>query len=98
MNEIERMVKKMGGKIVPNVHHKVAAVIANEDELRKMSAPICTAKLHDIQVVSEQFLTDIWESIGDAIWHIVSNNLAEWGAHVRIVDWTFIELKHFVSD
>lgn len=84
MNEIERMVKKMGGKIVPNIHHKVAAVISNENELRKMSEPICMAKLYDIQVLSEKFFTDICESNLDPIWYIVANNLAEWGGNVRI--------------
>lgn len=81
-NEIERMVKKMGGKIVPNIHYKVAAVISTEDEVRKMSDPILTAKLHDIQVVSEKFFTEVWESNTDPIWYIVTQNMSEWGGNV----------------
>lgn len=83
-NEIERMVKKMGGKIVPNIHYKVAAVISNEDEVRKMSEPILTAKLYDIQIVSEQFFIDVFESNVDPIWYIVTKNISEWGGNVCI--------------
>lgn len=89
-NEIERMVKKMGGKIVPNIHHKVAAVISNENEVRKMSKPILTAKLYDIQVVSEQFFIDVYESNIDPVWYIVTKNISEWGGDVSIFMLVFI--------
>lgn len=82
-NEIERTVKKMGGKIAPNIHIRLTAVISNENEVRKMSEQICNAKLHNIQVVPEAFLTDVAESNIDPILYIISHNICEWGGDVR---------------
>lgn len=84
-NEIERIVKKMGGKIVPNIHYKLAAVISNEDEMRKMSDQILTAKLYDVQVVSEAFLNDVAESNMDPILYIISQSICDWGGDVCIL-------------
>ena len=84
-NETERMIKKLGGKVVPNIHYKLAAVISTEDEVRKMSEQILTAKLYDIQIVSEAFLTDIAESNMDPILYIISQSICDWGGDVCIL-------------
>lgn len=81
-NEIERMIKKMGGKIASNIHYKLAAVISNADEVRRMSEPILNAKQFDIQVVAEAFLTDVAESNQDPVWYIMRHNLCDWGGDV----------------
>lgn len=81
-NEIERMVKKLGGKIAPSIHYKLAAVISNEEELQKMSEQILTAKLYGIQIVSEAFLTEVAELNIDPILYIISQSICDWGGDV----------------
>lgn len=81
-NEIERMIKKLGGKVVPNIHHKLAAVISNEDEVRRMSEPILAAKLHGIQVLTGAFLTEVAELNIDPILYILSQSICDWGGDV----------------
>lgn len=81
-NEIERMIKKLGGKVVPNIHYKLAAVISNEDEVRRMSDPILAAKLYGIQVVTGAFLTEVAELNIDPILYIVSQSICDWGGDV----------------
>lgn len=93
-SEIERMVKKMGGKIAPNVHYKLAAVISNEDEMRKMSDQILTAKLYGIQIVSEAFLTEVAELNTDPILYIISKSICDWGGDVCNI---LLNISHLVA-
>lgn len=78
--EIESTIKKMGGKIAPRVHYKLAAVISNQEELKKMDSQMEEAKAYDIQVVSADFLTDIVDS--DPILYIITEKLSSWGGDV----------------
>lgn len=83
-NEIERTVKKLGGKIAATIHYKLAAVISNEEELHKMSEQILTAKLYGIQIVSEAFLTEVAELNIDPILYIISQSISDWGGDVSV--------------
>lgn len=77
--EIESAIKKMGGKIAPRVHYKLAAIISNQEELQKMNNQMKEAKAYDIQVVSEDCLTEI---VNDPILYIITENLSKWGGDV----------------
>lgn len=79
-NEIESIIKKMGGKIVPRVHYKLAAIISNQEEVQKMGSQMEEAKAFDIQVVSEEFLTEIANN--DPVLHIITENISNWGGDV----------------
>lgn len=81
-NEIERMVKKLGGKVVPTIHYKLAAVISNEDEMHRMSEQILTAQLYGIQIVREAFLTEVAELNIDPILYILFQSICDWGGDV----------------
>lgn len=78
--EIENTIKQMGGKVVMGIHNKLAAVISNEEEINKMSAKMALAKTHNIQVASEDFLSDIESR--DPYLCIFSHCISEWGGNV----------------
>lgn len=76
IEEIERIIKKMGGRIAPRVHYRLAAIISNSDEVLKMSDQMAEAKAYKIQVVSENFLTDILN--GHPMRFISLRSLCDW--------------------
>lgn len=78
--KIESTIQKLGGKVVTGIHDKLAAVISNEDEIQKMGPKMILAKTCDIQVVSEDFLTEV-EKI-DPCRYIICRSLSEWGGNV----------------
>lgn len=78
--EIEKTIKRKGGKVVAGIHNKLAAVISNEKEVQKMGTKMTEAKTKNIQVVSEEFLSDL-ENI-DPVSSIISRNIADWGGNV----------------
>ncbi|XP_055301013.1 uncharacterized protein LOC129567771 [Sitodiplosis mosellana] len=75
--EIERIVERMGGKVVSRIHRKLAAVISNQETLEKMGRIIVIAKSYNIQVVSENFLIEAQHS--DPLWYIKNYSLSKWG-------------------
>lgn len=78
--EIEKTIKQKGGKVVAGIHNKLAAIISNEKEVQKMGTKMTEAKTKNIQVVSEEFLSDL-ENI-DPVSSIISRNIADWGGNV----------------
>lgn len=78
--QIESSVRRFGGKVVANIHDKLAAIISNEDEITKMGPKMIMAKTYNIQVVSEDFLTDIETT--DPYICIISRSLSDWGGNV----------------
>lgn len=78
--EIEKTIKQKGGKVVAGIHNKLAAIISNEKEVQKMGTKMAEAKTKNIQVVSEEFLSDL-ENI-DPVSSIISRNIADWGGNV----------------
>lgn len=81
---IERRIQQMGGKVVTEIHEKLAAVISNEDEIKKMGPKMTLAKTCDIQVVSEDFLTQI-ETI-DPFRYIYCRAICDWGGNVSFTE------------
>lgn len=81
-HEIESIIKKMGGKLVTGIHDKLAAVISNEEEIRKMGPKMADAKKLDIQVVSENFLTSIKSTCPYIC--IISRKICDWGGNVSL--------------
>lgn len=79
-NEIEKMIKKFGGKLVTEIHSKVAAIISTKKEVKKMRHEMILAKDNDIQVISEDFLNRI--SSVDVIDYIIGNSICDWGDNV----------------
>lgn len=80
--EITETISKMGGKVVSEIHSKVAAVISNKEEVQRMGHAMARAKRHGIQVVSVDFLTKLEPS--DPILYVISESLSEWGGDVSV--------------
>lgn len=77
---IERTINSMGGKVVSVIHNKLAAVISCEFEVVKMGAQMKTAKKYNIQVICEDFLTEVHTC--DPFLYIISKSLSDWGGDV----------------
>ncbi|XP_031626910.1 poly [ADP-ribose] polymerase-like [Contarinia nasturtii] len=75
--EIEKIIRKMGGTVVSVIHSKLAAVISNRIEIERMGFQMKEAKRLKIQVVSEDFLTAI--NTTDPILFIISESICDWG-------------------
>lgn len=83
-NEIEKQIRKLGGKIGTTIHSKLAAIISNHQEIKNMGFQMASAKIHKIQVVSVDFLTAIQTM--DPIAYIISESLDDnWGGDVSIL-------------
>lgn len=78
--KIESEINKLGGTLVTKIHEKLAAVISNEGEIQKMGLKMATAKALDIQVVSEDFLTEVEKM--DPCRYIICRSISEWGGNV----------------
>lgn len=85
--EIEGAIKKMGGRVVSVIHDKLTAVISNPEEVQKMGFQMIQAKKYMIQVISDEFLTEVTTT--DPMLYIISKSLVDWGGDVRI------DLIHF---
>lgn len=83
--DIEKMIKKMGGKIGTKVHSRTAAIISNANEVQKMDKPLRDARMFDIQVVSEDFLNDTQSPDVDPVGYILTESICDWGGDVNIL-------------
>lgn len=73
----------MGGRIVPKIYSKLAAVIARADfDSNTQASEIREAFMHRIQVIPEEFLDEVIDN--DAIELIVKKSLCSWGRDVRL--------------
>lgn len=91
--EITNIVKKLGGKIVNEIHSNLAAVISSLKEIIKNSDPrIIEAKQFGIQVVSEDFLTQA--QVTDPIAYITNKCISLWGGDVSFMQHSLRFLKH----
>lgn len=72
----------MGGNVVSVIHDKLAAVISNQQEVQRMGSQMKEARKYNIQVISDDFLTEL--TITDPMLYIISKSLADWGGDVRI--------------
>lgn len=82
-NEIVKKIRKLGGKVVNHVHAKLAAIISTEEEVRNMTKLMREAKDYNIQVVSENFLTEVMEE-ADPTLYIISRSICDWGGDVSV--------------
>lgn len=81
---LERLIRKLGGKVAIEVHNRVAAIISTVSDCEKMGNQMIEAQNHDIQVVSEEFLDEIQAPGADPILHIISNAICDWGGDVSV--------------
>lgn len=83
-NEIERKIRKMGGKVGTSIHARVAAIISNADEVKKMDKQMDLACMYNIQVVSEDFLNEIEnpDTDTDPIAYMLCESICDWGGDV----------------
>ena len=79
--EMERKLRKMGAKVVEDVHEKLTAVISNHDGVATMRFEMRQAKKFKIQVISDDFLTEDFKTT-DPYQYIINNDIANWGADV----------------
>lgn len=79
--EMERKLRKMGAKVVEDVHEKLTAVISNHDGVASMRFEMRQAKKFKIQVITDDFLTEDFKTI-DPYQYIMNNDIATWGADV----------------
>lgn len=80
---MEKTIRKLGGRIVNGINDKIAAVISNQEEIEKMGPKMIEAKTCNIQVISEDYLS-VAETV-DPYVYILCNNLAEWGGNVSLI-------------
>ena len=83
VSEMEKSIRKHGGKVVSIIHDKLAAVISNRQEVRKMGFQMVQAKKHNIQVISDEFLSEVTTT--DPMLYIISKSLSDWGGDVSNV-------------
>lgn len=79
-SEIEKAIKKLGGRVSSVIHSKLAAVISNRNEVKLMRSQMKEAKKANIQVVSVFFLEAVKTT--DPILYIISESLSDWGGDV----------------
>ncbi|CAL4248399.1 unnamed protein product, partial [Meganyctiphanes norvegica] len=70
-------IAKLGGEVVSKVDKMTAAVITTMDQIGGVSKRIDSAKEHNIQCVSEEFLEEVEK--GGALLMIQKKNIAPWG-------------------
>ena len=80
--DIEKQIRQMGGKVVTEVHDRVAAIISTADEVQKMGRQMEVARMYDIQVVTEDFLKETQSPDVDPIGYILSESICDWGSNV----------------
>lgn len=84
--DIERLIQKLGGKVVSEIHGRVAAVISTANEIRKMNEQMMEAHTHEIQIIGEHFLDEIEnpDTDFDPLGYILSEHLSicDWGGNV----------------
>lgn len=85
-SEIERMIRKLGGKVSAKIHDRLAAIISNTNEVEKMGKQMNDACMNNIQVVSEDFLDATENSDIDPIAYILSENICDWGGDVSSIE------------
>lgn len=79
-NDLKLKIERMGGKLTTKIHSKIAVIISTPDEVEKMNQRMEEAKSHDIQVVTEDFLTSIDKgSPKETVEKIKSMSICTWG-------------------
>ncbi|XP_021941965.1 poly [ADP-ribose] polymerase 1-like, partial [Zootermopsis nevadensis] len=77
-DELKKEIKKLGGKVVTNIHDKLAAVISTTGEVEKMNKKMEEVKCCDVQVLPEDFVDEAKD--GDVMDLISKKNISSWGS------------------
>ncbi|KAK0084215.1 hypothetical protein PV325_001027 [Microctonus aethiopoides] len=72
-------IMKLGGTVTSKVNENTAAVIGNENAIKRDSAAIEAARKFDIQVVSEDFVDEAKDYKDTPISLITKKNICDWG-------------------
>lgn len=83
--EIERFIKKLGGKVTAAINSQLTAVISTKNEVRKMGTKMLEVQNHQIPVVSKDFLTEIQTPGVDPIGYIRTKSICNWGEDVSVL-------------
>ncbi|XP_031628741.1 poly [ADP-ribose] polymerase-like [Contarinia nasturtii] len=76
-NVIEHKIRAMGGRLVSEMHSRLAAVFSNEDVVNKGGEDIMRVFILRIQVISDELLDSFLEN--DPIELIAKSDLSKWG-------------------
>lgn len=77
---LKTSIEKLGGKLVSKVHGQLAAVVASEKEVEKMSEKMLEIKALGVQVVCETFVTELQGK--NTIEYIKTQSICDWGTDV----------------
>ncbi|KAI4498125.1 hypothetical protein M0802_006611 [Mischocyttarus mexicanus] len=80
---LKKEIALLGGSVVTKIHEKLAAVISNPKEIKKMNKRMEDVKSLDIQVVSEDFIEEAKSYTELAIALIKKKNISDWGGDVK---------------
>lgn len=81
--ELKKVVEAMGGKIVTKMHANTAVVVTTQSIYDKMGEKIVEAKELGIQVVLEEFFSEI-EAGAKPVDYISKNSISDWGSDVSV--------------
>ncbi|XP_024936597.1 poly [ADP-ribose] polymerase isoform X2 [Cephus cinctus] len=76
---LTREISLLGGTVVTKIHENLAAVISTPEEVAKMDKKMEKIKALDIQVVSEDFVTEAKDYTTAPIMLINKKNISSWG-------------------
>lgn len=79
---LKAAIERLGGKLVSKVHEHLAAVIASEKEVEKMSEKMTEVKSWGVHVVKETFVDELEEG-KTGIDYIKEHAICDWGTDVR---------------
>lgn len=79
-DDIKIAIEKLGGKLASKIHWKLAGIISNAAEVKKMNVQMAAAKVFGVQVLPEIFLDMVTGD--DALELINTFNIADWGTDV----------------
>lgn len=82
--DLERLIRKLGGKVGTEIHDRVAAVVSTAKRVRKMGKSMKKARKYNVRVVGEDFLDEIQKPDADPIQYINSKCISDWSGVVSV--------------
>ncbi|KAG5315729.1 PARP polymerase, partial [Acromyrmex insinuator] len=81
--ELKKEILLLGGTVVTKIHQDLAAVISNQNEVDKMNKRMEDVKLHDIQVITEDFIEEAKEYTDSPIMLLKKKTISSWGGDIN---------------
>lgn len=81
--ELKKSIQQLGGKLVSKMHAQLAAVLATEKDVEKMSDRMIEAKQMNIQVLRLSFVEEIGKE--PTLDYIRTKSICDWGSDVSLV-------------